>query len=192
MNTIKGHVFVLRRQPLPPPQCSIPACKRRPPLLGPLHTLGHHSFALFPRFHELPPATSLPILPRPPRLTLWCVLCSINHRGRFSTSHSPSPDHSSDHWLDEAPPPLSTCDHHRAISSPGRLAAAHPSVRLGTSSPILPLTSGRPTVIPWPSEPNSGQSPLTPPPCSPAVPPTVAIAPASFFPAVESKMDAPD
>jgi hypothetical protein len=120
MNTIKGCAFVLRHRPLPPPQRSIPAYKRHPPLPGPLHTLGHHSFALFPSFHELPPATSLPILPRPPHPTLWCVLCSINHRGRFSMSRSPSPDHSSDRRLDEAPPPPSTDDHHRAVSSPGR------------------------------------------------------------------------
>jgi hypothetical protein len=38
----------------------------------------------------------------------------------------------------------------------------------------------------------SGQSPMTPPPCSPAVPPTATVAPASFFPVVESKRDAPD
>jgi hypothetical protein len=192
MNTIKGCAVVLRWQPLPPPQRSIPAYKRRPPLPGPLHTLSHHSFALFPRFHELSPATSLPILPRPLRLTLWCVPCSINHQGRFSTSRSPSPDHSSDRRLDEAPPPPSTRDHHRAVSSPGHLAAAHPPVRLETSSPILPLASGQPAVIPWPPEPNSGQSPVTPLPCSPVVPPTAVVAPASFFPAVESKMDAPD
>jgi hypothetical protein len=192
MNTIKGRAFFLRGRPLPPPQRSIPAYKRRPPLPGPLHTLGHHSFALFPRFHELPPATSLPILPRPLRLTLWCVPCSINHRGRFSTLCSPSPDHSSDRRLDEAPPPPRNRDHHRAVSSPDRLDAAHPPVRLETSSPILPLTSSQPTVIPWPLEPNSGRSPVTLPPCSPAVPPTATVAPASFFPAVESKMDAPD
>jgi hypothetical protein len=184
MNTIKGRAFVLRCQPLPPPQRSIPAYKRRPPLPGPLHTLGHYSFALFPRFHELPPATSLPILPRQLRPMLWCVPCSINHWGRFSTSRSPSPDHSSDRRLDEAPPPPSTRDYHRTVSSPGRLAVAHPPMRLGTSSPILPLASGQPAVIPWP--------PVTPQPCSPAVPPTAAVAPASFFPAVESKMDAPD
>jgi hypothetical protein len=148
MNTIKGRTFVLRRRPLPPPQRSILAYKRRPPLPGPLHTLDHHSFALFPRFHELPPATSLPILPRPLRPTLWCVPCSINHRGRFSMSRSPSLDHSSDRRLDEAPPPSSTRDHHRIISSPGRLAAVHPPVRLGTSSPIIPLASGQPAVIP--------------------------------------------
>jgi hypothetical protein len=70
MNTIKGRAFVLRRWLLPSPQRSIPTYKRRPPLPGPLHTLGHHSFALFPRFQELPPATSRPILPRPPRTTL--------------------------------------------------------------------------------------------------------------------------
>jgi hypothetical protein len=79
MNTIKGRAFVLRCRPLPPPQRSIPAYKRCPPLPGPLHTVGHHSFALFPCFHELPPTTSLPILPRPPRLILWCAPCSINH-----------------------------------------------------------------------------------------------------------------
>ncbi len=126
MNTIKGRAFVLRRRPLPPPQRSIPAYKRRPPLPGPLHTLGHHSFALFPRFHELPPATSLPILPRPPRPTLWCVPFSINHRGRFSTSRSPSPDNSSDRRLDEAPPPRAPAtttapSHHPAASPPPTL-----------------------------------------------------------------------
>jgi hypothetical protein len=120
MNTIRGRAFVLRRRPLLPPQRSIPAYKRRPPLPGPLHTLGHHSFALFPRFHELPLATSLPILPRPPCPTLWCVPCSINHRGRFSTSRSPSPDHSSDRRLDEAPPPPSTSNHRRLLSSPAK------------------------------------------------------------------------
>jgi hypothetical protein len=120
MNTIKGRTFVLRCRPLPPPQCSIPAYKRHPPLPGPLHTLGHHSFALLPRFHELPSATSLPILPRLPCSTLWCVPCSINHRGRFSTSRSPSPDHSSDRQLDEAPPPLSTSNHRRSLSSPAK------------------------------------------------------------------------
>jgi hypothetical protein len=113
MNTIKRCAFVLRRRPLPPPQRSIPAYKRRPPLPDPLHTLGHHSFALFSRFHELPLATSLPILPRPPRPTLWCVPCSINHQGRFSTSRSPSPDHSSDRRLDEAPPTTATPCHRR-------------------------------------------------------------------------------
>jgi hypothetical protein len=192
MNTIKGRAFLLRRRPLPPPQRSIPAYKRRPPLPDPLRTLGHYSFALFPRFHELPPATSLPILPRPLRLILWCVPCSINQQGRFSTSRSPSPDHSSDRRLDEAPPPSSTRDYHRTVSSPGRLTVAHPPMRLRTSSLILPLASGQPAVIPWPSEPNSDRSPVTPPPCSPAMTPTAAVAPASFFPAVESKMDAPD
>jgi hypothetical protein len=120
MNTIKGHAFVLQCRPLPPPQRSIPAYKRRPPLLVPLHTLGHHSFALFPRFHELPPATSLPILPRPPRPKLWCIPCSINHWGRFCMSRSPSPDHSSDRRLDEAPPPPNTSNHRRPLSSPAK------------------------------------------------------------------------
>jgi hypothetical protein len=120
MNTIKGRAVVLRWRPLPPPQRSIPAYKRCPPLPGPLHTLSHHSFALFPRFHELPPATSLPILPRPPCPTLWCVPSSINHQGRFSTSRSPSLDHSSDRRLDEAPPPPSTSNHRRPLSSPSK------------------------------------------------------------------------
>jgi hypothetical protein len=120
MNTIKGRAFVLRWRPLPPPQRSIPAYKWHPPLPGRLHTLSHHSFALFPRFHELPPATSLPILPRPPRPTLWCAPCSINHWGRFSTLRSPSPDHSSNHRLDEAPPPPSTSNHHHPFSSPAK------------------------------------------------------------------------
>jgi hypothetical protein len=77
------------------------------------------------------------------------------------------------------------------------LLQAH--LRPSSASPTSPPASPSSPTPPWlltasfsAPKHHSGQSLVTPPPCSPAVPPTAVVAPASFFPAVKSKMDAPD
>jgi hypothetical protein len=138
------------------------------------------------------------------------------HRRRHYSSHStapplhPSPPPSP---YKRAPPPRSIphLNHPSPAllpSSPLASISASTTARSmslrahlwpSSASPTSPPASPSSPTTPWlltasfsAPKRHSGRSPVTPPPCTPAVAPTAAVAPASFFSAVESKMDAPD
>jgi hypothetical protein len=87
-------------------------------------------------------------------------------------------------------PKLSTAE--SPLPSHCRQNASPSSIRALLTSPLF-LPHPRPlTASPRPLEHRSDELPVTSPPCSPAVPPKAAVAPAPLFPAVESKRGAPD